>query len=177
MNKVLIIDTSILCVLLKVPEMETCGPLDDRWDFKRVSKKIEKEKKSKTTFVLPLATLIETGNHIAQARTGDRFKTAKSLSEIIQWVADAEEPWAAFSFQIELWNEKGLHKLSESWPELAAAGISIGDATIKDVAEFYCQARYSVEIFTGDAGLKAYEPKTVSEGYDNNPRRRKGSRN
>lgn len=38
-------------------------------------------------------------------------------------------------------------------------------------------AGYSVEIFTGDAGLKAYEPQNVCEGYDNSPRRRKGSQN
>ena len=44
----------------------------------------------------------------------------------------------------------------------------IGDATIKDVAEFYTESGVSVEILTGDEGLKAYEPKAVKV-----PRRRR----
>lgn len=48
--------------------------------------------------------------------------------------------------------------MADNWPALAAGGITIGDATIKDVAEHYARAGYYVEILTGDAGLKAYEP-------------------
>ena len=33
----------------------------------------------------------------------------------------------------------------------------MGDATIKIVAEYYGKAGMTVEIITGDAGLKAYE--------------------
>lgn len=33
MRKVLIIDTSILCVWLQVAGMETCGPNNDRWTY------------------------------------------------------------------------------------------------------------------------------------------------
>lgn len=64
--------------------------------------------------------------------------------------------------------EKNLVKLANHWPVLAASGLSIGDATIKDVAEYYTDAGYQVEILTGDHGLKAYEPKPT-----NNPRRRR----
>jgi len=65
MRKVLIIDTSILCVWLKVPNMETCGPKHDIWDHDRVQKKIDQERADRSTLVLPLATIIETGNHIS----------------------------------------------------------------------------------------------------------------
>ena len=41
---------------------------------------------------------------------------------------------------------------------MAVKGISIGDATIKDVAEYYAEAGYEVEILTGDVGLKSYQP-------------------
>ena len=47
MRKVLIIDTSILCVWLKVPGMNSCGHADDSWDRARVQKKIQKEEKEK----------------------------------------------------------------------------------------------------------------------------------
>ena len=43
MRKVLIIDTSILCVWLDVPAMDTCGPDNDQWNKDRVQQKIEVE--------------------------------------------------------------------------------------------------------------------------------------
>jgi len=39
MRKVLIMDTSILCVWLGVPGMATCGPDTDKWDRPRVDGK------------------------------------------------------------------------------------------------------------------------------------------
>ena len=73
-------------------------------------------------------------------------------------MAKEEEPWAAFTFQSKLWNEESLLKLSKEWPRLAAEKISIGDATIKSVAEYYARSGYTVEILTGDKGLKSYQP-------------------
>lgn len=167
MRKVLIIDTCILCVYLRVPDMDDCGPDDDKWDYDRVFGKIQAEIGNKSTLVLPMATLIETGNHIAQAN-GEKFDVANELAKIIIKVANEEEPWAAFTFQSKLWNEENLIKLAEKWPTLAIQGISIGDATIKDVAEYYVESGYDVEILTGDQGLKAYEPSVAAI-----PRRRK----
>lgn len=167
MQKVLIIDTSILCVYLKVPFMNECGPDYDKWDYNRVAGKIDDEISQKSLLVLPLAALIETGNHIAHA-SGQRYALAKDLSEIIVKAATAEEPWAAFTFQSELWSEENLKKLADEWPTLAAEKLSIGDMTIKDVAEFYTKSGFRVEILTGDEGLKAYEPKAMKI-----PRRRR----
>lgn len=167
MQKVLIIDTSILCVYLKVPYMEECGPDNDKWDYNRVVRKINDEIINKSYLVLPLATLIETGNHIAHVN-GERYTLAQELSNIIVKDATAEEPWAAFTFQSELWNEDNLIKLAEEWPRLAAEKLSIGDMTIKNVAEYYISSGFKVEILTGDEGLKAYEPSAVKI-----PRRRK----
>ena len=81
MRKVLIIDTSLLCVWLKVPGMEICGSDDDRWDFERVDQKIQEEIAKSTTLVLPLATIVETGNHIAQARANS-MKQPKLLQKL-----------------------------------------------------------------------------------------------
>lgn len=167
MRKVLIIDTSILCVYLKINKMDDCGPSNDKWNYERVSKKIEEEINDNSLLVLPMATLIETGNHIAQS-DGDRYNTSLKLSEIIVKVADEEEPWAAFTAQNLLWDVENLKKLAETWPPLAITGISIGDATIKNVAEYYSPT-YQVEILTGDVGLKAYEP----INYPKTPRRKK----
>ncbi len=108
-------------------------------------------------FVLPIATLIETGNHIAQA-SALRFDLATKLGKCLCDAADAKTPWAAFTEQSSLWQPEHLRQLANTWPHLAKSGMSMGDATIKEVAEYYALGGWSVEIITGDAGLKAYQP-------------------
>lgn len=168
MKKVLIFDTSILCVWLEVPGMDFCGPDKDKWDKARVQQKIGAEQINKATFVLPLATIIETGNHISQAKQS-RKDCAEALAELMKKSADQQTPWAAFSEQSPLWSPEKLKILAGVWPDLAVGKLSIGDATIKDVAEFYAKMGFEVEILTGDQGLKAYEPEKPADI----PRRRK----
>ena len=162
------LDTCILCVWLQVPGMNQCGPAGDCWDYNRVDQKIEQEIKENATLVLPLASIIETGNHISQA-SHSRRERALELARIMDSVADEMSPWAAFSDQSVLWSPKKIKKLAASWPDLAAQRLSLGDATIKDVAEYYAQAGWQVEILTGDQGLKAYQPAVPLEI----PRRRR----
>ena len=157
MKRILIIDTSILCVWLSVPGMDTCGPHHDSWNRHRIEQKIESELQQETTFVLPLATIIETGNHIAQA-PHRRKERGEALADLMRKSAEQETPWAAFSDQTVLWSPEKLKSLADSWPFLADQRLSLGDATIKDVAEYYGQMGYHVQILTGDQGLKAYEP-------------------
>jgi len=157
MRKVLIIDTSILCVYLGVPGKDTCGSDKNKWDKKRIDELLQKEEKESSTFVLPVAAIIETGNHIAQS-SSKRYEMAQALAEIMKKAADEKTPWAAFTHQSELWEAEGLKKLAEEWPKLAVQKISIGDTTIKSVAEYYGKIGCRVEILTGDEGLKSYEP-------------------
>ena len=168
MRKVLILDTSILCVWLQLPNFDTCGPDGETWDFARVKKKIDQEIANDSTLVLPLATIIETGNHISQC-VRDRYRLAQKFAELLIKSIDNTHPWAAFSEQGDLRTDDRLRELSTKWPPLADAKISLGDATITDVAEYYAKSGFEVEIFTGDVGLKAYEPKTPPL----KPRRRK----
>ncbi len=156
-KRVLILDTSVLCCWLRVPGKEEAGPVDDRWNHERIDALLRVEREKNSTFVLPMATLIETGNHIAQA-PAQRFECAISLASYLREAAEAQSPWAAFTDQSSLWQADNLRLLADNWPQLAAGGLTIGDATIKDVAEYYAKAGYFVEILTGDAGLKAYQP-------------------
>lgn len=168
-RKILVIDTSILCCWLQVPGKETCGTKESVWDYKRVSDLLAEEERQGAMFVLPLATIIETGNHIAQSAK-DRYECAQKLVRIIQKALDKESPWAQFSEQAELWTADELHKLLKEWPDQANQRLSIGDATIKSVAEYYAKVNgWEVEIVTGDEGLKAYEPLKPTRV----PRRRK----
>ena len=158
-KRVLIFDTSVLCVWLKVPGKETCGPDNHRLTYDNVSEQIEDEKDLGTTFVLPIASIIETGNHIAHS-TGDRHLVGDAFAKIISDAADQVSPWAAFTWQHDLWRKENLKALAEQWKENVISGQSLGDATIVDVARYYAEAGFEVEIFTGDEGLKAYEPVT-----------------
>lgn len=155
MKKVVVLDTSMLCVHFAVPGKETCGPQHDRWDRMRLAKKLAEEESSSATLVVPLAALIETGNHIANARS---YQLALELGELLRRLADAESPWAAFSEQHGLWTDTALRDLADGWPDLAVRGISLADATIERVADYYSRAGRRVEILTGDRGLKSLEP-------------------
>ncbi len=112
MKKVLIIDTSILCVYLGVPGKETCESKGNKWNKIQVDEKLKKEEEAKTTFVLPLATIIETGNHIAQVST-KRYKIAKKLAILMKLTADNQTPWAAFIEPSVLWNSENLKQLAD----------------------------------------------------------------
>lgn len=98
MRKVLIIDTSLLCVWLQVLGMETGGSDDDKWNFQRVDEKIQSEIKQSTVLVLPLAVVIETGNHIAQAQ--NNYQVAQKFAAVMTKAADETSPWAAFIEQV-----------------------------------------------------------------------------
>ena len=159
MRKVLLIDTSLLCVWLKVPGKETAG--NNKWDFELVNEKILTEIAKGTTLVLPLATVIETGNHIAQAKTtnsdGKRI-TSEKFAQIMICAADETSPWAAFREQIVLWEAEGLKNLAEKFPDQVVKKTSMGDASIVVLGYYYHEKGFHVEFLTDDNGLKSQEP-------------------
>ncbi len=159
MRKVLLIDTSLLCVWLQVPGRETAG--DNKWTFEIVDNKIKEEIDKSTTLVLPLATVIETGNHIAQAKiTNSESKriAAKKLAYIITYAADETSPWAAFREQIVLWEAEELKKLAAQFPNQCVEKTSMGDASIVTLGWHYHQKGFHVEFLTDDDKLKSQEP-------------------
>jgi hypothetical protein len=167
-KNVMILDTSVLCVWLKVPGKETCGSRASCLDFAKVEGEIQTAIEAQYTLVLPLASIIETGNHIAQAPQG-RHERATALAELMARTADQATPWAAFSDQQLLWSADGLKSLAAKWPNLAAQKLSIGDATISEVANHYAKMGFKVEIYSGDQGLREHHMATVLP----QPRRRK----
>lgn len=157
MKKVVILDTSMFCVWLQVPNYETCGTTDDVWDYARVNQKITEEINNQSTLVLPLAAIIETGNFISHIKGNLRYEKANELCRILISTVHNEEPWVAFSEQSELWNDENVLELATQWASLAEQGISIADTTIIKVAQYYAALGWSVEILTGDGGLSAYQ--------------------
>jgi len=152
-----IFDTSLYCCWLEVPGRETAGSPPDLWDRARVDKLIAETLQSGNTIVLPLATVIEAGNHIAQSQQ-ERFKHASKLCGHLKEALRGESPWVTFTDQSSFWTEEHLLKLAEEWPKLADARMSFGDATIKRIADYYASASVDVTILTSDHQLRAYEP-------------------
>lgn len=158
-RKVIILDSSVLCVWLQVPGFETCGSGAAKMDYGTVSKKITEEESSGTTFVLPLAAIIETGNHITHAR--NNYDQIQHFADLLLLTADEISPWAAFTQQSALWNPDGIKALAERWRNYAVSGQSIGDASILDVAEYYNKLYFDVEILTGDEQLRSFQPAPI----------------
>lgn len=157
-RKILIWDTSILCVYVKVPGKETCGSDENKWDYKKVIHLLDDEYKN-ASYILPIASIIETGNHITNSKKGTNvYDSAQILSKIIKDAANANSPWAAFTQQDSLWSKENLLKLAEDWPNHVHT-TTIDDYTIKNVAEYYAQFMgKEIIMFTADAGLKSFEP-------------------
>jgi hypothetical protein len=170
MQQIVVLDTSVLCCWLQVPGKETAGSGDQKWNFARIDDLLKRRLNDGCYLVLPLATVLETGNHISQAQAL-RFEVAKELCRLLNEAIDGNVPWTAFIEQAVLFTPEKLKSVVEHWPALAAGGTSIGDYLIIDVARYYSDAGMKVEILTGDEGLKAYEPvQTIAP-----PRRRSGN--
>jgi hypothetical protein len=168
MRKLRVIDTSILCVWLQVPGFDHCSPTDDLWDNNRITKELIDAEKNGEEFILPLAVIIETGNHISQSK-GDRYNTAQRLIDCILKTANDQSPWVYVGAQPNFWSAERLPQLAQEWLEHVTAQSSMGDISIKQVADYYAKTGAEVTIFTGDSGLKSFQPATLELA----PRRRK----
>lgn len=174
-KKVLIVDTCLACVWMQVPDKETAGPDNDRWDYNRVNKKIKEETDAGTLLVLPLASIIETGNHIAQINRQDKIDYVRKFAELIQHCVDGDMPWVAYSEQNHLWEGEHLKGISDRWVAMNATGEthSLGDVSILDVATAYRKVGFQVEILTADQLLKAYESVDIEQMEMPKPRRKR----
>jgi hypothetical protein len=156
-NRVAVLDTSLFCCFLGVPGRETAGSGQEAWDRGKVKALVAEKISQGSKIVLPLATIIETGNHIANAPR-ERYEQAISFCNHLRAAVRGTSPWIAFEEQAFFWTESQLLELADGWPNMAIAQMSLGDATIKQVADYYASANFEVEILTSDRQLRAYHP-------------------
>ncbi|MGH9286038.1 MAG: hypothetical protein ACRD0M_10280, partial [Acidimicrobiales bacterium] len=77
-------------------------------------------------FLLPATTLIETGNHIAQVKVGDRRAAAERYVRFVEKAAGGEPPWTVTEVT---WDEELLLQLiagdstGQSFVDLAGNGL------------------------------------------------------
>jgi len=154
--RVTFIDTSVLCELLDVPGKSAKG------DAHRAE--LDTRIASGERFVIPITAVVETGNHIAQAKTGDRRSTARRLIELL---LEAVRGDGRFELHELAWDEAfvvalaGGDSTGQTFIDLAGNGLmGGGDVAILVERDRYVATsgfqRDDVGIWTLEAVLGAY---------------------
>jgi hypothetical protein len=155
MSSVCLIDTSIFLNLLDVPYCNE-SRLEVAEDFATFAE-------AGCSFLLPMATILETGNHIAQNGDGNlRRETAQRFVLAVKGAFSGEAPWRPVVFPV---TEEILSWI-DTFPDCAGRnkatdkpeGTSFGDLTIIQEYEKAC-ARFpmsEVFIWSLDSDLQSY---------------------
>ena len=158
-DKYYLIDTSILLELLDVPNMAK-QPKEVRASF---VEKIQAGGK----FCIPLAPVIETGNHIAQ--NGDGKQRRERAQAFVKFVIQSFNEESPFIKLVFLTNEE-LQKWIHEFPDCAmrndskGKGMGIGDLSIiKDKIKLEKQfPKSDIIIWSADGHLDSYNIKGKS---------------
>ena len=151
------IDTSIMCNLLEIPDK--CA------DKERVKKEWKEVLERKETLIMPLATIIETGNHIAHIADGNgdaRYTIAKKFKQFLEKTAESKAPWTLYGNALE---QKEIKYLADNLEKFLPAKIGIGDMTIVYAYEKYLAeepAIGTIMIWSTDGHLSSYRQENVS---------------
>lgn len=149
------IDTSVMTNLLEVP-----GLCDDA---QKVKEEWRKVLEAEEVLILPVATIIETGNHIAHIPNGSSRRTvAGKFGEYLRKTAEGEAPWQLFGVE---WDKEGLIYLANHIEEKALEQVGTGDMSI-----IYAYEQYKnnipgigrIMIWSTDTHLQGYWEENVS---------------
>ncbi len=136
-KKVHFVDTSILLNLLDVPNKNA--------DIDIVKEELKRIVIQGETLILPVASIIETGNHIAQASGGGQVRRtlAEKFAEFLIDTAKGNAPW---KMSILNWDKETLLNFASQFPESAMKETGIGDLS-----------GVSVRIWSMDKHLQGYD--------------------
>ena len=128
MSSIVIVDTSVLLNIMDVPDrnqrkdevLDRLGLLIEAGDH----------------LFIPMAAIVEVGNHIAQVRNGARRRSAaeRFVSEVRRALND-EAPWKPINFP----SNQQVLKWLDAFPDSATQGIGMGDLSIKKEWEDLCK--------------------------------------
>lgn len=119
MSAICLIDTSIFVEILNVPNMASAR--------QQVIKQLEVKIERGESLFLPMATILETGNHIAQNGDGQqRRECAKRFVERVQQALNGESPFKPIAFL----SHEELQKWLSEFPDSAMRGRGLGDLSI-----------------------------------------------
>lgn len=148
MSKVHFLDATVLVALLNIPNKND--------HYEEAKAEYEQLVQNGDVFVLPVAVLVETGNHIAHIFNGDvRRKIAKNFVEIVTKAQNMEDNWN-LSPAI---SDKVLKAILTCFPDKAVQGLGFGDVSIIKQFEDYwnnCQPIGEMRIWSFDHHLDGY---------------------
>ena len=147
-----LIDTTIMLNLLGVPNR--CADKD------RVTDEFNEAIRNGDTLILPIATIIESGNEIAKIKGSLRHDIAERFSMLLQKTADDEAPWSCASFEI---GSAELRHYAEHYTESAIHGVGMGDLSIIHTFEKCIRLLPigTIMIWSTDEHLSSYKCKKV----------------
>jgi hypothetical protein len=148
MSAICLIDTSIFVEILDVPRKAA--------DHDQIISKLQEKVENGDVLFLPMATILETGNHIAQnGDGGQRRSCAHKFVVQVQQALKGQSPFKPISFlekeQLQQW-------LSE-FPDSAMRGNSLGDLSIIHDFERLCRQspRREIYIWSVDSHLSSFK--------------------
>ena len=144
---VCLIDTSILCEILEVPNL--CKDSDT------VLTQMERKIKRKESLLLPMSSIVEAGNHIGQNGDGrQRRKTAQKFVELIGAAIRGETPFTPTPF----FEPEKLLDWLDMFPDWVKMESGLADLTIFKEYERQCELNpsRSVYIWSSDHHLSSY---------------------
>lgn len=154
-SSICLIDTSVFLNLLDVPNRNTSKD--------KVLKDFETYAKADCIFLLPMATILETGNHISQNGDGNiRRVVAQRFVQFVKSTFANEAPWRLIEFpstqEISLWLEQFPNLAGKSKAPNKSEGTSFGDLSIIQDFEKTCKKNSMSEVFIWslDHDLEAY---------------------
>ena len=147
MSAICLIDTSVFLEILNVPSKAN--------QHSEIVRILTEKIKANESLFLPMSTIIETGNHIAQNGDGNqRRNCAQRFVEQVCLALDGESPFNPISF---LQSEELLQWLGE-FPDYSMRGIGIGDLSIIHDFKRLCRQNKhrKVYIWSLDQDLQGY---------------------
>lgn len=148
MRQVVLIDTTIFLNILDVPGFNQ--------KVGEVLAELERHVRQSASLLLPFASIIETGNHIAHVADGNlRREYAQKFVEQVTAALKGDAPWQASSLP----DAAQLIGWLTEFPDAAMRGISVADLTIIKEWEATRERhpRLRVTIWTLDKHLMSYD--------------------
>lgn len=126
MSAICLIDTSVFMEILNVPGKASAS--------KETIDNLRGKIVNGETLFLPMATILESGNHIAQVQNGSqRRRSAEKFVDYVQQALTGSSPFKPLNFitpeQMQLW--------LKDFPESAMRGQGLGDLSI--IHDFHTQ--------------------------------------
>jgi hypothetical protein len=147
-----LVDTSVFCEIVPVP-----GRTQHQ---KRILAEFKDHIRHGVTLLLPIATILETGNHIAHIRDGrQRRITAERFVKLVQQALGNVEGPAPWTVPQPLLAPEDLRRYLDKFPDCAMQGISLGDLSIIEEYERQCRLHQARRVFIWslDHHLAAYD--------------------